>query len=156
MGKPLPLFLLALLSPTQLLTSTYLCTLNGTWEGNECKGNDKGWHCRSTVHQHRNEEERVWTDPEQPRRNCNTGSEEHWSVRNPRPLQNQNPNEASNQGREEGGLRKSGDGKSKTGEKSGQGFPSLCLEEECMRMQRSKIGNTCMCGVSRMAGEQVM
>ena len=38
-------------------------------EGNECKSNDRGWHCRSTVHQRRNKEERLSTYPEQPRIN---------------------------------------------------------------------------------------
>ena len=35
-------------------------------EGNECKSNDRGWHCRSTVHRRRNKEERLSIYPEQP------------------------------------------------------------------------------------------
>merc|ERR1712084_112803 len=114
-----------------------------------------GCHCRSTLHQHRNEEEPVWTDPEQPRRDRNTGSEEHWSVHHSWRLQDQNPCQASNKGREEGSLRKSGDGESKASKKSGQGIPCFRLEKECLRRLRGKIQiSTCICGASHRASEQ--
>merc|ERR1712032_1663394 len=100
------------------------------------------------------EEEYVWTDSEQSRRNCNTGSEEHWSVHHSWRLQDQNPCQASNQGREEGSLRKSGDGESKASKESGQGIPCVCLEEECLRRLRGTQTNTCTCGASHGASER--
>merc|ERR1712048_1270977 len=50
------------------------------------------------------------------------------SVHHPWCLQDQNPNEASNQGREEGSLWQSGDGQGKASKKSGEGISCLCLE----------------------------
>merc|ERR1712048_681262 len=62
----------------------------GAHEGNECKDHDKGCHCRSTLHQHGDQEESVRTDDQQPCRNCHAGSEEHGSVHHPWCLQDQN------------------------------------------------------------------
>merc|ERR1712014_88080 len=134
----------------QSLNILHCIQFDGAHEGNECKVHDKGCHCRSTWDQHGDQEESVRKDHQQPCRNCHAGSKEHWSVHHPWCLQDQNPNEASNQGREEGSLWQSGDGQGKASKKSGEGISCLCLEAERMRWMESGRYNTCTCGVSHM------
>merc|ERR1712217_451952 len=95
-------------------TSTTLCTqVNGSHEGHECEGHDKGCYCRGTLQQYRTQEESLRKDSEWPRRHRNSRSQENWCIHNSRPLQDQNQSKAST--------------------KSGEGLSSLCLEEERMR-----------------------
>merc|ERR1712181_192912 len=88
------------------------------------------WHCSSACHSHRVEAGRMQEGARDFGRGGHQGGQGHWQIHHPRPLHAQDTKEASDQGRQEGGVWKSYDGESQASQDCGQGILCGSAQEE--------------------------
>merc|ERR1712085_142164 len=91
------------------------------------------WHCSRPCCSHRGEASIVQEVARDLGRGGHQGGQERWQVHHPRPLHAEDTQEASNQGRQEGGVRQGDDGQGQASHHGGQGILCVSAQEEHLR-----------------------